>query len=340
MSPSRYCLMELYLLVTCVLITVCASSTTPSSNEDWETWKAIHGKKYSSKKTESLRKEIWQNNLKNINAHNSMHGNSTYIMVMNSFGDLTEKEFAQFFNTQDRKEVAVNNQTQEETKARQAHHLPESVDWRTAGYVTSPKYQGRCSGCWAFSATGALEGQMFKKTGSLITLSEQNLIDCAKGHGTYGCNGGWASGAFDYIRDNGGIEAMSTYAYTAKDGESCKYCTSKSVASIMGYEMLPYGDEEALTRAVADIGPIAVVIDAGLKSWQFYSSGVYYDANCRTNTFNHAVLVVGYGVQSGMKHYIVKNSWGKDWGQSGYIYMSRGRNNNCGIASYATYPLV
>ncbi|XP_067871961.1 cathepsin K-like [Heterodontus francisci] len=340
MSLSRYFMMELFLLMACVLITICASSTTPSSNEDWETWKTIHGKKYNSKKIESLRKGIWQNNLKKIKDHNDKQGNSTYIMVMNSFGDLTAKEFAQLFNTHGRKEVLVNNQTREGAKARRTHRLPENVDWRAAGYVTPPKNQGQCSSCWAFSATGVLEGQMFKKTGKLIALSEQNLIDCSRKYGTFGCNGGWSSSAFDYIRENGGIEAESTYAYTAKDGKSCKYNTSESVASVSSYQILPYGDEEALTRAVAEIGPIAVVIDAGLESWQFYSSGIYYDATCRTNTFNHAVLVVGYGVQSGMKYYIIKNSWGQNWGQSGYILMARGRNNSCGIASFPIYALV
>uniref|UniRef100_UPI00398EDD4F procathepsin L-like isoform X3 n=1 Tax=Pristiophorus japonicus TaxID=55135 RepID=UPI00398EDD4F len=250
--------MELCLLLACVLSTVCASSKTPSSTEDWETWKASCGKKYNSKKTESLRKGIWQNNLRKIKDHNDQQGNSTFIMVMNSFGDL-----------------------------------------------------GQCSSCWAFSATGVLEGQMFKKTGRLIALSEQNLIDCAQTVGTYGCSGGWASSAFDYISQSGGIEAAATYGYTAKGGESCKYDVSERVASIKSYEILPYSDEEALTRAVAEIGPVAVVIDASLASWQFYSSGVYYDASCKTNAFNHAVLVVGYGVQSGMKYYIVKNRYVK-----------------------------
>uniref|UniRef100_UPI00398F3CB1 cathepsin K-like isoform X2 n=1 Tax=Pristiophorus japonicus TaxID=55135 RepID=UPI00398F3CB1 len=262
-------------------------------------------------KTESLRKGIWQNNLRKIKDHNDQQGNSTFIMVMNSFGDLTEKEFSQLLYTHGTEEVLVNNQTQESPKGRRAHHLSESVDWRTAGYVTSPKYQGQCSSCWAFSATGVLEGQMFKKTGRLIALSEQNLIDCAQTVGTYGCSGGWASSAFDYISQSGGIEAAATYGYTAKGGESCKYDVSERVASIKSYEILPYSDEEALTRAVAEIGPVAVVIDASLASWQFYSSGVYYDASCKTNAFNHAVLVVGYGVQSGMKYYIVKNRYVK-----------------------------
>ncbi|GCC35036.1 hypothetical protein chiPu_0013516 [Chiloscyllium punctatum] len=272
MSPTQYLMLELGLLMACPVITICALSTTPSSNRDWETWKTIHGKKYNSKKTEALRKGIWLQNLKKIKEHNEQQ-NSTFMMVMNSFGDLTRKEFAELFHIDERKAVPVNNQTREPMKARHFYRIPVSVDWRTAGYVTPPKNQGQCNSCWAFSATGVLEGQLFKKTGKLITLSEQNLIDCSRSHGAFGCNGGWSLNAFEYVYENGGIEAESTYAYTAKEGKSCKYNTSESVVSVSSYKTLPYGDEEALTRAVAEIGPIAVVIDAGLESWQFYSSG-------------------------------------------------------------------
>ncbi|XP_059494425.1 procathepsin L-like isoform X2 [Stegostoma tigrinum] len=272
MKPTQYLTLEFCLLAAWSVITIYALTATPSSDIDWETWKTIHGKKYNSKKTEALRKGIWLENLRKIKEHNERQQNSTFMMVMNSFGDLTAKEFSQLFHAQERKAVLVNNQTRESTKARHSRRIPESVDWRTAGYVTSPKYQGQCYGCWAFSATGVLEGQLFKKTGKLIALSEQNLIDCSRSHGAFGCSGGWPLNAFDYVHENGGIEAGSTYAYTAKEGKSCKYNASNSVVSVSSYKTLPYGDEEALTRAVAEIGPIAVVIDAGLESWQFYSS--------------------------------------------------------------------
>lgn len=335
--------MRLYLLIAYVLMVVSASTTTPSPNEEWEAWKTMYGKTYSSKKVESLRQKIWLNNQKKIQDHNDKQENSTFTMVMNSFGDLTEKEFAESSHTYPSQAMPVNNQTGEaqvRTKSRNAGRLPLSVDWRKAGYVTQPKYQGQCGSCWAFSTTGVLEGQLFKKTGKLIHLSEQNLVDCAKHGGAFGCSGGWPLNAFKYIKKNGGIEASSTYPYTAKDNASCKYSESKSVTSIKEYKLLPYGDEEELTRAVAEVGPIAVVIDADLKSWQFYNAGVHFDSNCRSNSFNHAVLVVGYGSTNGTDYYIVKNSWGQRWGQSGYILMSRGRNNHCGIASYPIFALI
>ncbi|XP_078279818.1 cathepsin K-like [Rhinoraja longicauda] len=334
--------MRLYLLVAYVLMAVSASTTTPSPNEEWEAWKTMYGKTYSSKKIESLRQEIWLNNLKKIKNHNNEQENSTFTMVMNSFGDLTEKEFAESSLIYPSKEMPVNNETGEaqvRTKSRNAGRLPLSVDWRKAGYVTQPKYQGRCGSCWAFTATGVLEGQLFKKTRKLISLSEQNLVDCTRHYGSSGCNGGWPLSAFKYIKKSG-IEASSTYPYTGKAKSSCKFSKSKSVTSIKEYKVLPSGDEEVLTRAVAEVGPISVLIDAELKSWQFYNAGVHFDSNCRSNTFSHAVLVVGYGSTNGTDYYIVKNSWGQSWGQSGYILMSRGRNNHCGIASFAMFALI
>ncbi|XP_078054342.1 procathepsin L-like [Mustelus asterias] len=341
--------MKLSLFLCCVLLSILVVTSGPTFDsrldEDWKIWKSQHEKQYTEEE-ETHRRSIWEDNARYIEQHNLEYsmGKRTFTMGMNEFGDLTNEEFNGRMSG-----LLPIDLTEEELDERDVfdednirnHDLREAAfDWRDKGIVTPVKNQGQCYSCWAFSATGVLEGQVFKKTGKLIALSEQNLIDCSRSHGTFGCNGGWSLSAFDYIIENGGIEAESTYAYTAKDGESCKYNASESVASVSSYKILPYGDEEALTQAVAEIGPIAVVIDAGLPSWQFYSSGVYYDANCRSNTFNHAVLVVGYGVQSGMKYYIVKNSWGQNWGQSGYILMARGRRNSCGIASFPIYALI
>uniref|UniRef100_A0A4W3KFG6 Cathepsin L1-like n=1 Tax=Callorhinchus milii TaxID=7868 RepID=A0A4W3KFG6_CALMI len=278
---------------------------------------------------EIIRRTIWWENNKKIEAHNAKHrdSNHTFKMAMNHFGDWD------FENVSDK----VNqtwNVTGEEIGA-----LPQGICWTSAGYVTEVKYQGPCSSCWAFSVTGSLEGQLFKKTGKLISLSEQNLVDCSRGYGSNGCNGGWPSQAYQYIKDNRGIEATATYPYIAKHS-TCNYDGSNKVTSISGFKVLPFGNEAALAKAVAEIGPIAVVIDASLASFQFYSSGVYYDVECKSNKYNHAVLVVGYGVQGGQNYWNVKNSWGVFWGNNGYIRMAKDRNNHCAIASYPMYPEI
>merc|ERR1712131_239095 len=196
---------------------------------------------------------------------------------------------------------------------------PREVDWREKGYVTPVKDQGQCGSCWAFSNTGALEGQVFRKTGTLVSLSEQNLVECSKPEGNEGCNGGLMDQAFQY---------------------DPKF----NSANDTGFVDIPSGKEHALMKAVAAVGPVSVAIDAGHESFQFYQSGIYYDKDCSSEELDHGVLVVGYGFEGedvdGKKYWIVKNSWSEQWGNKGYIYMAKDRKNHCGIATAASYPLV
>uniref|UniRef100_A0A672Q4G1 Cathepsin 12 n=1 Tax=Sinocyclocheilus grahami TaxID=75366 RepID=A0A672Q4G1_SINGR len=192
--------------------------------------------------------------------------------------------------------------------------------------LTNVDYRGYCGSCWAFSTTGAIEGQMFKKTGRLVSLSEQQLVDCSRSYGTYGCSGAWMANAYDYVIHRG-LESSDTYPYT-------------SVVSGLGHLTFSSSHEQALADAVATIGPITVAIDADHPSFLFYSSGIYKEYNCNPNNLNHAVLVVGYGSEEGKDYWIIKNSWGTGWGEGGYMRMIRNGRNTCGIASYGLYPVV
>jgi len=219
--------------------------------------------------------------------------------------------------------------------------IADSVDWREKGVVTGVKNQEQCGSCWAFSATGAVEGAWAIKYGAkkLVSLSEQNLIDCSGDYGNYGCDGGLMDNAFEYIFQNRGIDTEDSYPYTGVDG-SCKYSANSVGASVYSYADVNPGSERELTNAIGTAGPVSVAIDASQASFQFYSSGVYFEPSCSSYQLDHGVLAVGYGSQNSQDFYIVKNSWGPEWGSNGYILMARNKHNNCGIASAASYPLV
>uniref|UniRef100_A0A146M8L0 Cathepsin L n=1 Tax=Lygus hesperus TaxID=30085 RepID=A0A146M8L0_LYGHE len=216
------------------------------------------------------------------------------------------------------------------------------VDWRFAGADWLGWLvwdQEECASCWAFSTIGAIEAQIIRSTGRTIYLSQQNLIDCAKtDYGGHGCNGGSMVGAYKYIRDNGVNTAIS-YPYEAKDG-ICRHDPTTAVR-LNGYRKIEEGNETQLMEAVATVGPVAAGMDASLRSFQFYSRGVYYDPLCSSTNLNHGVLVMGYGTTTGgMDYWVVKNSYGPDWGEGGYFRIARNKGNHCGIATLATYPIL
>lgn len=285
-----------------------------------------------------------------IAKHNQQYelGLVSYKLDLNKYADLLHQEFVAKLNgfnkTQNKLGAQLNSkhiQDEAVTYISPANiDLPNSVDWRTKGAVTEVKDQGHCGSCWAFSSTGALEGQHFRKTGVLVSLSEQNLVDCSTSYGNDGCNGGLMDNAFKYIKDNGGIDTEKTYAYEAMD-DTCRYDPKNSGATDKGFVDIPQGNEKKLKEAIATMGPVAVAIDASHQSFQFYSKGVYNEPECDSEQLDHGVLAVGYGTdEDGNDYWIVKNSWGSTWGDEGYVKMTRNKGNQCGIATSASYPLV
>ncbi|KAJ8951517.1 hypothetical protein NQ318_000213 [Aromia moschata] len=193
------------------------------------------------------------------------------------------------------------------------------------------------------SRAGALEGQTFRKTGKLVEVSVQNLLDCTRTYGNDGCKGGLMIPAYQYIRENDGVNSEGKYPEYEAEEKQCRFRRENVVATCSGYVSIPEGDEQSLEIAVATLGPVTAAIDASRDSLQFYSDGVYYDAECanKPDKINHAVLVVGYGVEpSGQKYWLVKNSYGTQWGIGGYMKIAKNAGNHCGIATYASYPLV
>nr|BAN20095.1 cathepsin L [Riptortus pedestris] len=327
------------LILCCIAFVVCSAT-----EHEWHKFKALHSKRYRSPSEELLRMKVFMDNKKLIDEHNERfaQGLESYTMKMNEYGDLTEDEFQNMYlglhpsaALRDSKKIATF------IPPYNAGELPGTVDWRKVGAVTPIKNQGQCGSCWAFSATGALEAQTFRKTNQLISLSEQNLLDCSSFNefGNSGCKGGLMDNAYRYILENGGVDTDESYPYE-EEYNDCRFSNETIGATMASYVPLTSDDEDELAIAVANVGPISAGIDASHLGFRYYSSGVYYQEDCNKNRLNHAILIVGYGTEDGLDYWLVKNSWGPNWGDEGYVKMARNRNNNCGIARITSYPLV
>merc|ERR1712133_282696 len=174
--------------------------------------------------------------------------------------------------------------------------------------------------CWAFSTTGSMEGALAKANGELVSVSEQNLVDCDPIDS--GCNGGLMENAFAWMIKNGGINTEEDYPHEGRD-KSCRFDENKPTYTISAYHEINEQDEDDLTEKIATEGPISVAIDAGKFSFQLYHSGVYYEPACSSTRLNHGVLAFGYGTEGSEHFYWVKNSWGTGWGDNGYINVKR-----------------
>ncbi|MQM20318.1 hypothetical protein Taro_053336 [Colocasia esculenta] len=216
---------------------------------------------------------------------------------------------------------------------------PLQRDWREVGIVSPVKNQGRCGSCWTFSTTGALEAAYAQLTGKNISLSEQQLVDCASAFNNFGCSGGLPSQAFEYVKYNGGLDTEDSYPYAATNGV-CKFKKENVGVKVIDSVNITLGAEDELKHAVGTIRPVSVAFEV-VHDFMFYKGGVYTSNTCGSTPkdVNHAVLAVGYGMENGVPYWLIKNSWGKDWGVDGYFKMELGKNM-CGVATCASYPIV
>eukprot|EP00731_Ephydatia_muelleri_P014280 Em0007g1590a len=338
-----------------IIFTLVHITTALEFIKEWELWKKDFNKTYVTEGVELHRYAVWKANKKYVDEHNSKPG---FRLEMNKFADLNKHcSKLKLLFLQDTKEFSMMYKgykpgKPEDSKATPVYftetELPAAVDWRTKGYVTPVKWQeylttqDRLIFYYKISylLLESIEGQHFNATGNLVSLSVQNVLDCCLS-GAASCRGGWPQWAMEYVISNGGVDTEASYPYVAHD-EKCMYNSSNIGSNCTSYnEVMPAGSEPSLKAAVATIGPISVCIDASRSSFQLYQSGVYDDPYCSEYDTDHCVLAVGYGAtSSGVDYWIVKNSWGTDWGMQGYIWMSRNKHDQCGIANTASYPTV
>lgn len=323
-------------------IITCASASSPNLYEEaFKQFVAKYEKVYDSVEQRLAAFDAFKRNYAYVEAENGKK--NSYQLELNMFADQTPENFG---STRLGLSVPSHGKLWAGmphlgTDAYSGAALPSSVDWVKDGAVTPVKNQGSCGSCWTFSTSGALEGAWKVATGNLVSLSEQQLVDCSTNDGNSGCNGGSMDAAFTYLESHN-FCTESSYPYEQKQGKVCKEsnCTAGIPSKrVTGFKDVPARDMEALMEAVSK-QPVSIGIEADQVAFQLYSGGVL-TKKCGSK-LDHGVLLVGYGTDHGVDYWKVKNSWGPSWGEEGYIRMQRGNSTDgeCGVKLMASYPVI
>lgn len=326
-----------FLILALITLAVSSALNEDSAYKKFQNFIKKYNKQYSSIEEFMARFSVFKRSLNRIKAH------KTWKQGITKFSDMTVQEFRkQYLNLNVNALAGVKYTAASVTKGVIA---PESFNWLDKDVLGEVKNQGSCGSCYAFSTMGNLEGLYAIKTGNKIVLGEQLIVDCDTDDA--GCNGGLMELTFDWIKGNGGVELEEDYPYTGREGR-CRSDPSKYVADlkVTGYKKLgdpsktwsPV-DEGEIRDFLYETGPLAIALNA--DALMYYDSGIIDvdEYECDPEGMNHAVVLVGYGNEDGLDYWIVRNSWGKNWGEQGYFRIARGKGT-CGINQYITTAIL
>ena len=321
--------MNKLILVALLALTFCIDNSERKTFQEFQKFLIKYNKKYNTIAEYFLRYNVFKKNLKRFSQNKA-----SYKMGINQFTDLTPTEFRKGYLNLDMK--LVNKINYKKVSVNSKNDAPESWNWVDEGVFGPVKDQGYCGSCWAFSAIGNIEALNAMKTEEYVALSEQQLVDCDTEY-DQGCNGGLMEYAFAYLVEKGCMTEKD-YPYVGYD-DTCHYDESKVFLRIDSWLMLDTQDENEIKEFLYTNGPLAIAINA--DPFQYYTGGIIDEDewSCDPEGLNHGVVLVGYGNESGVDYWIIRNSWGDYWGEDGYVRVARGKGT-CGVNTYVTTAVL